>query len=278
MAALAKDGLPKSLPDGTAMSIAVEDVDDGAGGKLQALRTKFEPSGELAQIRDALGIQAEVTAFVTKQWAAIAIGTGTAIVPDVVRATASAPTPALLAALPAALARDLGEGKASSATHIELDAVHAPQVRAEIVKALGSAVPADTLTAAEWVDVAFAVLSPLSSVSFWTAGERAQPTIRIALRGFGDTSTPEGRAAQAARVEVDAKRSDAATAYGALVTSYADSPRLAAYHARAGTGADHRGAAAMIGVLAGIAVPAFQKYIERSKAAAEVSESKAAPK
>jgi hypothetical protein len=278
MAALAKDNLPKSLPDGTAMSITVEDVDDGAGGKLQALRTKFEPKGELAQIRDQLGLQAEVTAFVTKQWAAIALGTGPGVVPDVVKATASAPTAELLAALPSALARDLAEGRASSASHIELDAIHAPKVREEIVKVLGSSVPAGTLSRADWLDVAFAVMSPVSSLSMWTSGERAHPTIRIALRGFGDASSPEGRAAQAARIEVTAKRSDAATAYGALVTSYASSPRSPAYRARAGQGAGQSGGVAMIGVLAAIAIPAFTKYIERSKEAAKSSGGSAPPK
>ncbi len=268
MAALAKDSIPKTLPDGTPMSLVVEEVDDGAGGKLQAVRTKFEPKGELEQMRAQLGIQAEVTAFVTKQWAAVAVGTGPAVVPDVVKATASAPTPELLAALPPALAKDLGDASVSGATHLELDAMHAPKVREELAKALAAADTPAELTKDEWLDLGYAVFSPLSSISVWAAGDRAQPTIRIALRGFGDTATDEGRAAQAARIEVAAKRADAATAYGALATGHPSSPRVSAYLARAGQGDPGGGAVAVVGVLAAIAIPAFQKYIQRSKEAA----------
>ena len=59
------------------------------------------------------------------------------------------------------------------------------------------------------------------------------------------------------------------TAYGALVTAYPDSSRIASYRARAGmTEGGGTTGAAMVGMLTAIAVPAFQQYIARSKAAA----------
>ena len=143
---------------------------------------------------------------------------------------------------------------------------------------LASTMPADALTSSDWIDIVYAVASPVSSLTVWSAGEREQPTLRIAVRGFGDTSSEEGRAAQAARAEVDAKRADAATAYGALVTSFADSPRVHAYRARAGLDDGKGGAVAVFGVLAAIAVPAFTKYLERSKEAAKSSGGSAPPK
>jgi hypothetical protein len=51
---------------------------------------------------------------------------------------------------------------------------------------------------------------------------------------------------------------------------------LPAYRARAGQ-LDGKGPAAILGVLAAVAIPAFQKYIERSKEAAKVSGSAKAP-
>lgn len=271
MAALMKDKVPKTLPDGSKLDVVVETTDDGAGGKLQVLRMKVEPSAELAKIRDQLGLASELTAFVTDKWAAIGLGTGTAVIPEVARATAGEPSPELLAALPTSFATDLKAHKSSMAMHYELDGLHAPGVRDQLVTALAAAVPADsTIAPTDIVDATFAMLAPLSSYSLWTtATTDGNVVFHLALRGFGDGESDEGKAAKQARFDVTTKAKDAATAYGALVAAYPSSPRIEAYRARAGvttTGAG-TGAAAMAGVLAAIAVPAFKKYIERSKEA-----------
>jgi hypothetical protein len=271
MAALAKDNIPKSLPDGSKLDMVVESTDDGKGGKLQVLRLKIEPSAELAKLRDQLGLASELTAFVTNQFAAIGIGTGTTVIPEVVDANAGEPSAALLAALPADFAKDLKAGTASMALHLELDGLHAPGVRDGLVTAFAGIMPADTkMSASDIADVAFAVLSPLSSYSFWTSSATDGGVVfHIAMRGFGDGETDEGKAAKQARFDVATKAKDAAAAYGALVAAYPSSPRIEAYRARAGVSKSGAatGAAAMAGVIAAIAVPAFQKYIERSKAA-----------
>jgi len=276
MAALMKDKVPKELPDGSKLELVIESTDDGSGGKLQVMRIKVEPSAELAKIRDQLGLASELTAFVTDKWAAIGMGTGNAVIPEVARATAGEPSPELLAALPAGFASDLKAHKASAAMHIELDGLHSPGVRDQLVTALAAAVPADSKIAPrDIVDATFAVLAPLSSYSVWsTATPDGNVVFHLALRGFGDGESEEGNAAKQARFDVTTKAKDAATAYGALVAAYPSSPRIEAYRARAGvttTGAG-TGAAALAGVLAALAVPAFNKYIERSKEAASSAE------
>lgn len=273
MAALAKDSVPKELPDGSKLAIVIESADDGSGGTLQVLRAKIEPSSELATIQKQLGLEPEVTAFVTKQWAAIGLGTGTAVIPDVARASASEPSAALLASLPAGLAADLRDGRASLVMHLELDGLHAPGVREQLATAVaGAAGPDAKVSPADVVGATFAAFAPLSSVSVWSSTAAEGTVFHVALRGFGDAITPEGKAAQQARFDVQTGRADAAAAYGGLVTAYPASPRLAAYRVRAGqfTGAAP-GAVAVVGVLAAIAIPAFKKYIDRSKEAGLVA-------
>lgn len=275
MAALAKDQIPKQLPDGSKLEVVIEDADDGSGGKLQVLRAKLEPSAELAKLRDQLGLQPEVTVFVTKQWAAIGMGTGTAVIPDVAKASGGEPSAALLAALPAALAGDLRDGRASMAMHLELDGLHAPGVREQLQTAIGSAVGADAKVApADAIGAAFAAIAPLSSMSLWTTSAADGAVFHFALRGFGDAVTDEGRAAQQARFDVMTGKRDAATAYGALVSAYPSSPRIEAYRVRAGTvsGTGAPGAVAVAGAMAAVAIPAFTKYIERSKEAGKAVE------
>lgn len=272
LAALARDDVPKTLPDGSGLEVVIEDVEDGKGGKVQVLRAKISPVGELAAIREQLALQPEVVAFVTDAWAAIGLGTGPGLVPEVARASASAPTPELLAALPPSLARVLSDERATSVTHLELDGLHGPGVREGLVEALTkAAVPGAAPVSADNIEVVFALLSPLSSISAWTSGDAANARVHVAMRGFGDATSAEGKAAHAARLEVDAGRKEAATAYGELVAAHGSSSRIAAYRARAGQGpvGAAQGAAAMVGLLAAIAVPAFDKYMERSKQAAQ---------
>jgi hypothetical protein len=275
MAALAKDQIPKQLPDGSKLEVVIEDADDGSGGKLQVLRAKLEPSAELAKLRDQLGLQPEITVFVTKQFAAIGMGTGTAVIPDVAKASGGEPSAALMAALPAGFAGDLRDGRASMAMHLELDGLHSPGVREQLQTAIGGAVPADAkVTPADAIGAAFAAIAPLSSMSVWTTSAADGAVFHFALRGFGDAVTDEGRAAQQARFDVMTGKRDAATAYGALVTAYPSSPRIEAYRVRAGTasGTGGPGAVAAVGVLAAVAIPAFKTYIDRSKAAGKAVE------
>jgi len=270
MAALAKGSLPKQLPDGSKVEVVIESVDDGSGGTLQVLRAKVEPAGDLATLREQLGMQSEVTAFVTKQWAAVAMGTGTAVIPDVVKATGGAPSDALYAALPGGLADDLRAGRASMVIHAELDGLHAPGVKDTLATSIaGVPATAGKIAPKDALDAAFLTAAPLSSLSLWATSTADGAVFHFVARGFGDAITEEGRAAQQARFDVQTGARDAATAYGALVTAYPSSPRVEAYRVRAGqrTGSAAPGAAAIAGALAAIALPAFAKYIERSKAA-----------
>lgn len=261
MASLAKDKLPKTLPDGSAMAFTVEEADDGSGGKIQVARLTIDPVGEMAAIRDQLGWKTEVVAFVTKQFFAIGLGTSTALIPEVAKASATGASEALLAGLPAGLASDLTEGKASFVMHWELDGLHAPGVREQFSAALAT-LPVGSVPAGVVLDAAYAAAAPLSSISTWSSSGASGVVVHVAFRGFGDTSSDEGKAAATARVDVASAKRDAATAYGALVTAYPSSPRLAAYRARAGQGTTGAAteAAAVAGVLSAIAIPAIVKY------------------
>lgn len=266
MAGLAKDKVPKALPDGSKLSFAIEEADDGAGGKIQVLRLTVDPVGELAAVRDQLGWKSEVVAFVTKQFFAIGVGSSVALIPEVVKASTTGASEATLAALPARLAADLGAGQASFVIHVELDGLHGPGVREAFAAALAK-LPAGAVPADVALDAAYAGMSPLSSVSIWTSGGASGVVVHTALRAFGDTSSDEGKAAASARVDVTTAKRDAATAYGELVTAYPSSPRLAAYRARAGQGetSGAAGMAAVVGVLSAVAIPAFTRYVEKSE-------------
>jgi hypothetical protein len=261
MAALAKDQVPKSLPDGTKLAMTLEDAADGSGGKVQLLRLALEPTGELAAIREQLGWKSEVLAFVTKQFAAISLGAPTEIVAEVAKASTSGASEALLAALPAGLGADLSAGRASIAVHWELDELHAPGVREQFA-ALAGKLPAGKVPAEVAVDAAYAAASPLSSISMWASSGASGPVVHMAFRGFGDTSSDEGKAAATARLDVATGKRDAATAYGELVTAYPGSSRITAYRARAGEGGKDAatGVAAVAGALAAIAIQSFSKY------------------
>ena len=268
MAALAKDSVPKVLPDGSKLELIIGEDDDGSGGKLQTLRVKIDPVGEFATIRDQLGLKAEVIVFVTKQWAAIGLGTGAALIPDVARASAGEPSAALLAALPAGLADDLRGGRVSLAMHLELDGLHAPGVREQLLSTIGSAVPVDAkVTAADALSAIFGAFAPLSSLSLWSSSAADGAVFHFAMRGFGDAVSAEGKAAQQARFDVQAGHKDSAAAYGALVTAYPTSARIDAYRVRAGqfSASSAPAAVAMVGVLAAIAIPAAAKYMALSK-------------
>ncbi len=269
MASLAKDSL-KALPDGTTLDLKVEEVDDGKGGKLQTLRVRAGGSGEAVKLAAQGGLPPEVTAFVTKELAAISVGSGAEIVPLIVGGSTGGPSKELLAELPAGLAKALEQGKTWAVMHVEFDALHAPGLR----EALIAAMPPESVGATDelkfGIDATLALMSPLSSMSMWGTDTGDGKMVHVALRSFGDPVSAEGKAAQAARLAVLAKTRDAATAYGALASAYPDSRRLTAYRARSGqTGLDGaKSGASVMGVLAAIAVPAMSKYVQRSKAAA----------
>ncbi|MBK6923533.1 MAG: hypothetical protein IPH07_39460 [Deltaproteobacteria bacterium] len=267
MAGLAADKIPP-LPDGSTVALKIEDIDDGGGSKQQVLRAIVTPGTELAKIKDA-GLVPEVVSFVTSQYAAVSFGTGVGIVPDIARAELSGPSEALLAELPSELSKALKDSTASMVMHVELDGLHGPKLREQLAASLAGVPAAGPMPSSEAAGIALRSASPLSSFSMWNTAADDGMVMHFAMRSFGDPASDEGRAAQAARLDVDAGRKDHATAYGALVTAYPDSSRIASYRARAGmTEGGTTTGAAMVGMLTAIAVPAFQQYIARSKAAA----------
>jgi hypothetical protein len=271
MAGLAADKLPP-LPDGTKVKLAVEDIDDGAGGKLQTLRATADGSATLAKLREQVGFEPELTAFVTSQFAAVSIGTGPGIVGELAKAELGGPSPALLAELPPGLSKALADQTTSLVLHAEFDGLFGPSVREQLAAAVASVpAPADApLPPADALDIALLAGSPLSSLSVWNTSSGSEVVFHVALRAFGDPVSEEGRAAQAARLDVVAGRKDAATAYGGLVSAYPSSSRIAAYRARSGAGSPGgaMSGSALVGVMAALAVPAFAAYMARAKAEA----------
>jgi len=268
MAGLAADQIPP-LPDGTKVKLVVEDVDDGAGGKVQALRATAEGSASLSKLREQVGFEPELTAFVTSQFAAIAVGTGPSIIGELAKSELAGPSPALLAELPPGLAKALTDQTTSMVVHAEFDGMFGPTVREQLAAAMATVpMPPDSKIApADALDIALLAGSPLSSLSVWNTSSGSDVVFHVAVRAFGDPASEEGRAAQAARLDVVAGRKDAATAYGSLVSTYPSSSRIEAYRARAGQ-AGAGGAmtgGALAGVMAAIAIPAFATYMARAK-------------
>lgn len=88
------------------------------------------------------------------------------------------------------------------------------------------------------------------------------------MQAFSDPSTDAGKAAQVVIGDV-AKGSKPAPLYGVLADRFADSPRARSYRIRAGRApgaeAASLGGVALVGMVAAVAIPAFVKYMKRSR-------------
>lgn len=258
----------QSLPDGTKVDVKLENIAVD-GGTVQAVHASLGDRPELAQFAQ-YGIKGDGFVFAVERWIAVAVGTESAVVPKIAKVTGAGPSTDLLGSLPEGLARALGDGKAMLAWHLSFDALQSPTLRKTTADAIAS-LPKDgdpvTATAmAELLDL----LGPLSSASGWLTWNDVGPQVHLAVQGFSDPVSEEGKAAQVALGEV-AGGNDPGERYGALADRFADSPRALSYRLRAGrvAGADAAslGAVALVGVFAAIAIPAVVKYRERAAAA-----------
>jgi hypothetical protein len=270
LVALAKDQIPKQLPDGSELAVEVREVDDGSGKPRSTVLAKVKPSAELEKSIAAMGLAPEAVVFASGGYAAAVLGGGETSIATIAQHIGSGPTPGMLAALPAGLQRALKADAAEAILHISLDGLQSSAVRRSLVEMVASqpGVDADTSTAiAAMLDLA----APISSLSMWLTRDAGVHTVHLAIRTFDDYATEEGKAARAAMIAAGSG-GDPSAAYSELSTKYASSPRAASYDMRAGKGASIGQAASSAflgGIIAAIAIPAFTKYRARAEAAAK---------
>ncbi|HWB73953.1 MAG TPA: hypothetical protein VG755_03335 [Nannocystaceae bacterium] len=265
---LAKEQIPKKLPDGSGLTVEVRDVDHGDGKTHPTVLAKLDPSAELRANLDAMGLAPEAVAFAAGGYAAVVLGGGEAAIPAIARYSGASASTETTGALPAGLQRALADKRVLAILHVTLDGLQSHAVR----KSLGDFAkiqPTEGVDAAKVIDVALDVLAPLSSISLWLTHDGSAHAMHLAVRSFDDPASEEGKEARAAMLAVGSDTKDAATAYGELAAHWPSSPRKPSYEARAGTGASVGQAASsafLIGIAAAIAIPAFVKYRERAAA------------
>jgi len=253
------------LPDGTSIDVKLENVAI-EGGTVQAVHASLGDRPELAQFTP-YGLKSDAFSFATDQWITLALGTDATVVPKLAKVSGTGPSAELLASLPEGLARALSAGDVVFAWHLPLDGLQTPSLRATTTAAVSAlpkgSDPIEAAVIAELLDL----LAPLSTASVWLTWNEVGPQIQLAVRGFSDPTTEEGKAAQVALADVDGGN-DPGARYGALADRFADSPRALSYRMRAGRVAGAEGSAlaavALIGMLAAIAIPAVVKYRERA--------------
>lgn len=259
----------KELPDGGTLEVKLENVDVG-GSPTQVVHATAAGRPEIAQMTD-LGMQPEAFAFAGGRWIAATLGADAKIVDKIAGLAGAGPSDALLATLPPGLAGSLRDGKTAFAIHLALDGLHTAATRQAFDRAFAAMPKTGDAPNAEDLRHFMGLLAPISSMSVWMTWNEIGPQAHLALQGFSDPSTDAGKAAQAALLEVG-KGGDPAAVYGALATKFADAPRAASYRVRAGETANSMmssmSSVMLVGILAAVAIPAFTKYIERSKAAA----------
>jgi hypothetical protein len=263
MLGLGGDKVP--LPDGTSIEVKLENVAT-EGGTVQAVRASLGDRPELAQFAP-YGVKSEAFSFATDQWMALALGTDATVVPKLAKVSGTGPSAELLASLPEGLARALSAGEVMFAWHLPLDGLQSPSLRASTAAAVAALPKGTDPMEATVVTELLDLLAPLSTASAWLTWNELGPQVQLAVRGFSDPTTEEGKAAQVALADVDGGN-DASARYGALADRFADSPRALSYRMRAGRVAGAEGGAlaavALVGMLAAIAIPAAVKYSERA--------------
>lgn len=262
------DQIPKELPDGSKLEVALESIDlDGV--KTQALHATLTPSASSGTFYRALGLKTEAWAFAAGKYAGAVFGVDKAGLDTLVARTLTGPNAEAIAAVPPALGRALLDGSVSFAIHMPFDGL--ATMSKEDLAGLSGAQPAlegAPLDPAQMMRALPKLSAPLSSISQWTSVHEDQVVGTLALSVFGDARSPDGKAALEVLDRI-LEGKDAPPLYAALAAAHGSSPRGRIYKARTGElGSDTLVSVALVGVMAAIAIPAFQKYIERSKAAA----------
>ncbi|MEX1365277.1 MAG: hypothetical protein AB1Z98_19270, partial [Nannocystaceae bacterium] len=266
------DKIPKTLPDGSSIEAKMRSVTI-AGTATQALHIELTPA-KGAELFTKMGLSPEAWLFSVGGYAGVAAGGGPELLEKIGTYAGPSLTPDVAKALPKPLAQGMLDRSVSVAMHISLDGLQSPQV-AESFASVADQLPADDLppglAAKDVMFLATSMLAPISSISTWMPPPTdSAMEVHVALSLLGDPRTEEGKAAIDG-MSLVAAGGDPAAIYGGLATRFGSSSRTMAYQARAGSRLD--GAlvsTAVLGMLAAIAVPAFVKYQERSKAAAKM--------
>ncbi|MBC8069255.1 MAG: hypothetical protein IAG13_13045 [Deltaproteobacteria bacterium] len=229
MFSLIQDQVPKTLPDGTTLTVAVEPVETGTA-TVQTVHAKA--AGTRAEAFAKLGLAPDVYGFVAGRYGSLVAGAGADVVKQLAMFDGTA-APAIASVLPSELATTLQGGKASLAVHIEMDALQNPAVR-EMLLTTAAAMPVSGSgpSPKDMIDIGVGLAAPWSSASVWVTDDGSVSVIHAAMRGFGDETSEEGKAAHAAAVLVGSGTSDAKTVYGELAGRHAASPRAFGYRAR----------------------------------------------
>ncbi|MCR9166291.1 MAG: hypothetical protein ACE37F_00025 [Nannocystaceae bacterium] len=268
LASLQTDMIKSQLPENS--EVKVEGVEAG-GTTTQALHVTFGLDAAGKTMVDTLKLEPSAWGFSAGKYAGFVIG-GT---DDAVKAVASyEPKAAPLSGVPENLAAAMRSGDVALAVYLPFDALQAATIRSTLMDAIASA-PGPKLADPKIIEAAYDAASPLSSLSMWLTHPANERVLHLSIESFGDATTPEGKDALEALGKVIAGADPKAT-YAALAAEHASSPRAHRYRVRAGDIEGGVGPAAMsasflLGAVAGISVPAFTKYIDRSRAAAEQS-------
>ena len=216
---------------GTGVRTEPFDTNDGTD---EVAIAEFElTDAQRAQLEE-FEVQPRAMVLASDRWLVATLGLGDSAVHGLFRQPLAPVPPELLGALPAPMAASLGGGRSSFALHLEFDGLHAPDVRMNLVEAVGSAM---LLHERERSAALLSLMSAVSTVSVWSHVEEdgTSGTLHLAVRAFGDAKTAEGQAAYTARLDVE-ETGSAAQTYGFLRGQYRDSDRARAYVARAGIG------------------------------------------
>lgn len=270
LASLQLEAIPKELPDGSKVAFTLESIElDGA--KTQALHGVLTPSAQASALYGALGIKTEGWAFAAGKYAGAVFGWEQSSLETIAKHDAPGPSSETLAALPAALGRALIDGHAAMAMHVPVDGLATVDADELLALSGAEAMPpgADpSMDPAQMTRHMTRMTAPLSSFTQWVTIRDGIIVGNVAISVFGDARSEDGKAALDTLEQILAGK-DAGPLYAALAKAHGSSPRGPSYSARTGElGSSALVSAALIGVLAAIAIPAFQKYIERSKAAA----------
>ncbi len=175
------------------------------------------------------GLTIDGWAFAANGAVHFALGASPEAIGHLATAEADGPSPGLHAYLPAQLTEALAANQVSVIAHFPLDALHSPQTRELINTALKNVEEIKPDVVLAFFDLA----SPLSSGTMWMTQSNGKAQLHMAIQGIGHQADDEGKAALAAALAVSGG-GDPAAAYGALISQYPSSPRIATYKIRAG--------------------------------------------
>lgn len=266
LASLQTDMIKSQLPENS--EVKVEPVEVG-GSTTQALHVAFGLDERGKTMVDVLKLEPSAWGFSAGAFAGFVFGA----TDEAVKAVASyEPTASSLTGVPDNLANAMESGDVALAVYLPFDALQAATIRSTLIEAIAAA-PGPKIAEPKIVEATYDALSPLSSFSVWLTHPDKERVLHVSIESFADATTTEGRDALEALGKVIAG-ADAKTTYAALAAKHASSPRAYRYRVRAGDVEGGVGPAAMsasflLGAVAGITVPAFTQYIERSRAVAE---------